>query len=125
MTPSTNRLGLKRGKAITKNRVRVTAVPVTLDTNLMGLQLASCIYPEFFRYQLKWRQLSRFSENSGIPQLNKRDLYSRDFLRPPFAEQAEIAGILQAADEQKRSMNDMTLRLRSLKKGLMQDLLQR
>jgi restriction endonuclease S subunit len=113
----------KRGAAIKENRARMTVVPVTLDTNLMGLQLADGINPEFFRYQLEWRQLSRFCENSGVPQLNKKDLYPRPFLRPPFAEQEEIAGVLRAAEEQEDRINDELLKLESLRCGLMQDLL--
>lgn len=113
----------KRGAAIEKNRVRVTAVPVTLDPNLMGLRLADGLGSEFFRYQLEWRRLSRFCENSGVPQLNNKDLYPRPFLRPPPDEQDELVEVLRAAEDQEDRVNDVLLNLEHLKRGLMQDLL--
>jgi type I restriction enzyme S subunit len=96
---------------------------VTLDPNLMGLRLANGICPEFFRYQLEWRRLSRFCENSGVPQLNNKDLYPRPFLRPLPDEQEEIVGVLRAAEEQEDQINNVLLKLERLKLGLMQDLL--
>ena len=74
----------KRGAAILKNRVRTTAVPIALDPNLMALKVRDDILPEFFRYQLEWRNLTRYVESSGVPQLNNKDLYPRWFVRAPI-----------------------------------------
>ncbi len=88
----------KRGAAILKNRVRTTAVPIALDPNLMGLQLQAEIIPEFFRYQLEWRNLSRYIESSGVPQLNNKDLYPRWFFKPPEDQQKEIVSAIAATE---------------------------
>ena len=80
----------KRGAAILKNRVRVTAVPIALDPNLMALQVLPGIRPEFLRCQLEWRNLSRYVESSGVPQLNNKDLYPRYFLKAPDELQQQI-----------------------------------
>jgi type I restriction enzyme S subunit len=67
----------KRGAAILKNRVRTTAAPIALDPNLMALRVRDDILPDFFRYQLEWRNLARYVESSGVPQLNNKDLNPR------------------------------------------------
>jgi type I restriction enzyme S subunit len=113
----------KRGAAILKNRVRTTAVPVSLDPNLMGLQLADDLDPEFFRLQLEWRQLSRYIESSGVPQLNNKDLYPRLFLRPPKEEQQEIVKLMATTEENEDRIADILKKVEQLKRGLMQDLL--
>lgn len=113
----------KRGAAIEKNRVRATAVPTTLDPNLMGLSLSEGVYPEFFRYQLEWRKLSRYIESSGVPQLNNKDLYPRLFLRPQKDEQLEIIKILKASEDIEDRIHDELSTLETMKRGLMQDLL--
>jgi restriction endonuclease S subunit len=112
----------KRGAAISKDRVRVTRVPVALDPNLMGLRLIADIEPEFFRYQLEWRRLSRYVETSGIPQLNNKDLYPRPFIVPPAHDQTTIISLLKSVEQ----LEDLSLlRLRSterLRRGLLQQL---
>lgn len=113
----------KRGAAIMKNRVRTTAVPVSLDPNLMALQALPGIQPEFLRLQLEWRNLSRYVENSGVPQLNNKDLYPRYFLRPPDEQQNEIIRVVAAAEKVEDSLLDKLDVQQQLKKSLMYDLL--
>lgn len=113
----------KRGAAILKNRVRTTAVPIALDPNLMALKVRDDILPEFFRYQLEWRNLARYVESSGVPQLNNKDLYPRWFVRAPEDQQKEIVAIIAAAEQQEDALRGKLAALEQLKKSLMHDLL--
>lgn len=113
----------KRGAAILKNRVRTTAVPVALDPNLMGLQMQADIIPDFFRYQLEWRNLSRYIESSGLPQLNNKDIYPRWFLKPPEDQQKEIVSVIAATETYQDALLRKLNVIEQLKKSLMHDLL--
>ncbi|MDR1854640.1 MAG: hypothetical protein LBR05_07035, partial [Azoarcus sp.] len=113
----------KRGAAILKNRVRTTAVPIALDPNLMALKVRDDILPEFFRYQLEWRNLARYIESSGVPQLNNKDLYPRWFVSAPDDQQKEIVAVISAAEQLEDALRGKLLALEQLKKSLMHDLL--
>jgi type I restriction enzyme S subunit len=113
----------KRGEAIMKNRVRTTAVPVALDPNLMALKVRDDICPEFFRYQLEWRNLARYVESSGVPQLNNKDLYPRWFVRAPEDQQKEIVAVISAAERHEDALRDKLSSLEMLRKSLIHDLL--
>ncbi len=113
----------KRGAAILKNRVRTTAVPIALDPNLMALQVLPRMRPEFLRYQLEWRNLSRYVEDSGVPQLNNKDLYPRYFLRAPDERQQEIIETVSAAEALEGALIAKCDAFEDLKKSLMHDLL--
>lgn len=113
----------KRGEAILKNRVRTVAVPIAIDPNLMALKVRSDIFPEFFRYQLEWRNLARYVESSGVPQLNNKDLYPRWFVRAPEDQQKEIVGLISAAERHEDVVRGKLIALEMLKKSLMHDLL--
>lgn len=113
----------KRGAAILKNRVRTTAVPIALDPNLMALKVRDDILPEFFRYQLEWRNLARYVESSGVPQLNNKDLYPRWFVWAPEEQQKEIVAVISAAEKHEDALRSKLNALESLKRSLMHDLL--
>ncbi|HXO28297.1 MAG TPA: restriction endonuclease subunit S [Thermoanaerobaculia bacterium] len=113
----------KRGAAIMKNRVRTTSVPISLDPNLMALQALRSMRPEFLRLQLEWRNLARYVESSGVPQLNNKDLYPRYFLRAPCDRQVEIISMAAAAEDFEDALLRTVDVLSQLKKGLMHDLL--
>lgn len=113
----------KRGAAIMKNRVRTTAVPVSLDPNLMAIQALAGIRPEFLRLQLEWRNLARYIENSGVPQLNNKDLYPRYFLRAPDSRQLEIVNTVVTTEQLEDTLISKCMALEQLKRSLMHDLL--
>jgi type I restriction enzyme S subunit len=113
----------KRGAAILKNRVRATAAPVALDPNLMALQTLPGMRPRFLKYQLEWRNLSRYCEDSGVPQLNNKDLYPRYFLRAPDDQQEQIIETLVAADAYEDALIGKLNALETLKQSVMHDLL--
>jgi type I restriction enzyme S subunit len=113
----------KRGAAILKNRVRTTAVPIALDPNLMALRVRDDILPEFFRYQVEWRNLARYVESSGVPQLNNKDLCPRWFVRAPEDQQREIVELIAAAECHEDALRSKLQSLEALKKSLIHDLL--
>lgn len=113
----------KRGAAILKNRVRTTAVPIALDPNLIALAALPGMRPDFLRCQLDWRNLSRYVENSGVPQLNNKDLYPRYFLRAPDDQQRKIIEMVSAAEAHEDALIAKSEAFEALKKSLMQDLL--
>ena len=113
----------KRGAAIMKNRVRTTAVPVSLDPNLMAMQALAGMRPEFLRLQLEWRNLARYIENSGVPQLNNKDLYPRYFLRAPDSRQLEIVNTVVLTEQLEDTLISKCMALEQLKRSLMHDLL--
>lgn len=113
----------KRGAAILKNRVRTTRVAVALDPNLMGIQMLPGMLPDFFKYQLEWRNLPRYLEDSGIPQLNNKDLYPRYFLKAPLPQQEDIICRVSVAESYQDTLVSKLEALEDLKKSLMQDLL--
>ncbi len=113
----------KRGAAIMKNRVRTTAVPIALDPNLMALQAQAGIHPEFLRLQLEWRNLSRYVEDSGVPQLNNKDLYPRYFYRAPHSRQLEIINIVGSAEQAEDATVAKCAAIEQLKASLFHDLL--
>lgn len=113
----------KRGAAILKNRVRTTTARVALDPNLMALQVLPGMQAEFLRYQLEWRNLSRYVEDSGVPQLNNKDLYPRYFLRAPDDRQQELVETVGAAEALEDALIAKSDAFEALKKSLMSDLL--
>ena len=113
----------KRGAAIMKNRVRTTAIPVSLDPNLMAIKALAGIRPKFLQLQLEWRNLARYIENSGVPQLNNKDLYPRYFLRAPDTCQIEIINKVAATEQLEDTLFSKYISLVQLKKSLMRDLL--
>jgi type I restriction enzyme, S subunit len=113
----------KRGAAILKNRVRTTTVPVALDPNLMGIQMLPGMRPDFFKYQLEWRNLPRYLEDSGIPQLNNKDLYPRYFLKAPDDQQEKIVKLISAAEAHEDALIAKVEAYEQLKRSLMHDLL--
>jgi type I restriction enzyme S subunit len=79
--------------------------------------------PLFIFYLLKSLNFSRFSDNTGVPGVNRNDLHLIRVIHPPLPEQKKIAKILStwdAAIEQTRKLIDAKKRR---KKALMQQLL--
>ena len=113
----------KRGEAIMKNRVRTSAVPVSIDPNLMALSALSGMCPEFLRLQLEWRNLGRYVENSGVPQLNNKDLYPRYFLRAPYSSQVETIRTIGTVERLEDALIAKCKVLEGLKKSLLHELL--
>lgn len=90
----------KRGAAITNNKVRVAAVPVVMDTNMMALiPDVQSTNTEFLYYLIISEQLARIADTSSIPQINNKHIIPHRILLPPLPEQRKIAEILRTWDE--------------------------
>ena len=113
----------KRGVAILGNKVRKLTKKSTVDPNIMMVDCDNSIIPDFFYYFLSFLKLSHLIESAGVPQLNNKDLYPRNFLKPSLPEQQKIASILSNIDAQINSQTQYKEKLERLKKSLMQKLL--
>jgi hypothetical protein len=89
----------------------------------MALQVLPGVRPEFLRCQLEWRNLSRYIESSGVPQLNNKDLYPRYFLIAPDDCQRQIIEINAAAEVHEDALIAKCQAYEALKKSVMHDLL--
>jgi type I restriction enzyme S subunit len=77
----------KRGAAIFTNKVKITAVPSTFDTNLMGLKVdVSKAVVKFVVYFILSRELLDIADVSTIPQINNKHIAPLEFCLPPTAE---------------------------------------
>ena len=89
----------------------------------MAIQALNGMRPDFLRLQLEWRNLARYVENSGVPQLNNKDLYPRYFLRAPDSRQLEIVNTVAAIEQLEDTLISKCLSLEQLKTSLTHDLL--
>jgi type I restriction enzyme S subunit len=68
---------------------------------------------------IPWRTLN---EATGVPSLNRNNIYSFKIALPPLLEQQKIAAILSTVDEQINTTEKIIEKSKELKKGLMQKL---
>ena len=114
----------KRGAALTKNRVRINAVPCFLDPNLMLMRpIPGMVEAAFLRYYLMWFRLEKLGEDAGIPQLNNKDLYPREIPIPGQTVRGSICQTLSAAEDLVDSVNGHLIAARRVKQSLLQNLL--
>lgn len=73
----------KRGGAIATNKKRVLTRPAALDPNLMAIAPASGLELSYLRHWFAEVDLSKLSNGSTVPQLNKKDLYPLRIPLPP------------------------------------------
>ena len=114
----------KRGAALTKNRVRINAVPCFLDPNLMLMRpIPDVVEAAFLRYYLMRFRLEKLGEDAGIPQLNNKDLYPKEFPIPGQTVRDSICQALFAAEDLVDSVNAQLTAARRVKQSLLQNLL--
>jgi type I restriction enzyme S subunit len=80
-------------------------------------------YPKWLYYYLNYYDLSLLNEATGVPSLNRNNLYNLDLPYPPLEEQKKIASILSSVDAKIKKEEEYKAKLEQLKKGLMQKLL--
>ena len=88
----------KRGGAIRTNKKRITAYHSLLDPNLIAVVPQAQVD---FKYLFNWFErfdLASVTNDTPIPQLNKKDIEPLPFPLPPTPEQRQIADILFASD---------------------------
>lgn len=89
----------KRGAAILNNKIRLTAAPMCLDTNMMALTVTSDeLHADFLFYTLSHARLHAIADTSTIPQLNNKHINPFVILLPSISEQKQIATILSTWD---------------------------
>ncbi|GCA85147.1 putative type-1 restriction enzyme specificity protein MG438 [Microcystis aeruginosa NIES-2522] len=113
----------KRGAAIFLNRVSYLRKRATLDPNIMGLRTKSGISSEFLHLVLLYKNLGTICDNSGIPQINNKHLYPLIVAVPAIDEQERIVVNFRQIQKLLHDICVQLAKLRSLKTGLMQDLL--
>ena len=112
----------KRGAAIFQNRVQVLRRAATIDPNLMVLQPHG-VLGDFLCQYLRFFNLSNICDNSGLPQINNKHLYPLRFAIPPADEQERSMSSLRALEARTEAEHANLAKLRTLKHGLMDDLL--
>jgi type I restriction enzyme S subunit len=69
--------------------------------------------------------LRKLNESTGVPSLNRDNLYTLELKTPPLPEQKKIAAILSSVDEAINATQAVIDQTRKVKEGLLQDLLTR
>ena len=89
----------KRGAAITNNKVRITKLPVCMDTNMMALiPNNELLDSEYLFNVLVYEKLFKIADTSSIPQINNKHIDPYVISLPSIEEQKAIADILQTWD---------------------------
>jgi type I restriction enzyme S subunit len=76
-------------------------------------------------WQLSSLGLTRLDSSTGVPGLNRNDVYRLSVACPPSAEQRRIAEILDTADDAIQKTEALIAKLKQMKAGLLHDLLTR
>lgn len=74
---------------------------------------------------LDWLPLAALDTSTGVPGLNRNDVYRISVFRPALEEQGKIAQILDTLDTQIRQTEALIAKLERIKQGLLTDLLTR
>jgi type I restriction enzyme S subunit len=77
---------------------------------------------KWFYYYLTTLNLTSLNSATGVPGLNREDVYDLKIKCPPFPEQRAIASILSTCDEAIEKTDAKIEKLKRIKQGLMQDL---
>ncbi|MDI3469785.1 MAG: Type I restriction-modification system, specificity subunit S [Pseudolabrys sp.] len=100
IVPTGSVLFPKRGAAISANKVRIAAVSIIMDTNMMALKpKVDRLDSEFLFYFIAFKQLSRIADVSSVPQINNKHITPYPISLPPLREQRRIAEILCTWDD--------------------------
>ncbi|MFJ7370946.1 restriction endonuclease subunit S [Lysinibacillus sp. NPDC098008] len=115
----------KRGASIFTNKIAITTQLCMIDTNLMVLEVndSNQLDYEYLYYNLLAKELSKIADTSSIPQINNKHIENIKILVPLIEEQQKIASILSTVDEQIDETEQLIVKIKELKKGLMQQLL--
>lgn len=112
----------KRGAAIELNKIRMTAVEILIDTNLMAITPRDSATSEFLLCYLSRVGLSQIADTSTIPQINNKHIIPFNISAPLRSEQQKIADCLAALDTQITAQASKIESLKEHKRGLMQQL---
>jgi type I restriction enzyme S subunit len=112
----------KRGASIELNKIRITALEILIDTNLMAITPDGAVTVEFLYYFLVNEGLAQIADMSTIPQINNKHIIPFKILLPSKLEQESIADGLTSLDDLIAAQTQKLEALKTHKKGLMQQL---
>ena len=91
----------KRGAAIHTNKKRILSQNTCVDLNTIGVIPGKDINTLFLYWFFKCLNLSEICEDSGIPQINNKNLIPLDIVVPPMPEQIKFSIVAKQADKSK------------------------
>ena len=77
----------------------------------------------YLKYLLELFDLSRFTEGTGVPTLNRNKFHDELIIDVPLDEQERFAAFVERVDQQKQTVQQSLEKLELLKKALMQEYL--
>ena len=114
----------KRGAAILNNKIRISLVPIQMDSNLMALlPKEKIINTEYLYYKLIHEKLYKIADTSTIPQINNKHINPYKIALPSLKEQKAIADCLSSWDRAIELQRELILSKEARKKSLAQQLL--
>ncbi len=114
----------KRGAAIATNKVRITSIPLYIDTNLMALRPNTDeLDAEYLYYWIQHSRLFRIADTSSIPQINNKHITPMQIPLPRLEQQIEVRQLLSTWDRSIVTLEHLLQKKQQLKHGLMQQLL--
>ena len=114
----------KIGAAIFLERKRLLSQESCLDNNMMAFSLTAPEACEQFFYYLFLRlELGKLVSTTALPSLSGREIGAIRVPLPPIKEQRAIAGVLSDIDADIASLERRLDKTRSVKQGMMQQLL--
>jgi type I restriction enzyme S subunit len=113
----------KRGGAIGTNKKRMTVYHSLLDPNLIAVVAGAMVISEYLYYWFERFDLSTISDNTTIPQLNKKDIESIRLPLPTIAEQIQIADFIAVNDAKIAAEEDRKTALEALFKSMLHQLM--
>ena len=91
----------KRGAAIHTNKKRILLEDTCVDLNTIGVIPGSTIDSFYLFWFFKCLNLSDICEDSGVPQINNKNLVPVDFVVPPMRVQLLFSAVAKQADKSK------------------------
>ena len=75
----------------------------------------------YLKYLLELFDLSRFTEGTGVPTLNRNKFHDELIIDVPLDEQERFAAFVERVDQQKQTVQQSLEKLELMKKALMQE----
>ncbi|AWA29904.1 hypothetical protein HYN48_07325 [Flavobacterium magnum] len=111
----------KRGAAILNNKVRINAVDILMDSNMMAL-IPTNIDSEFLFYKILDEKLYEIADTSTIPQINNKHIEPYKIIIPKKDEQIKISAFLKLFEDRLNLLLKKKTLLEQYKKGMMQQI---
>jgi len=114
----------KVGAALLTNKRRILAQPTAVDNNVMVL-MSKYVNYEFLYYWSLLIDMADYVQSGALPSINKSTISQIKITLPPEKEQKKIVAILSSVDDAIQATQAVIDQTRTVKQGLMQQLLTR